>query len=194
MFGSAKKGGWIKGGFWCPGVKTKKQKSVTKVHIRARIWTKIGVTPTIFRAGSDFAGPGAQKPNQKVQKNRKTSNPPPLHPSLGLVRGVCSIGALQRVFNVFVLPFWTIFEHSWVFGAVFRISGANFGFPRRCLGFRGGFGVIVGFPGRFFGPCLTPRKPPKGQKWSKKGHTWSKMVRNRSKLVQSCPKRVPKPL
>lgn len=41
------RGGFGKGGFWCPNAKDKKQKSATKVFLKARISTKIAVSRTI---------------------------------------------------------------------------------------------------------------------------------------------------
>ena len=58
-------------GVLVPGCEEQKQKSATKGPLKARIWTKIGPTPTIFRAGSDFAGPGAQNQPENPEKTQK---------------------------------------------------------------------------------------------------------------------------
>ena len=57
--------------------------SATRRPDRARIRPKMGVSPTIFRAGSDFARPGACRLIKKSKKLKNLSPPPLKPPSSG---------------------------------------------------------------------------------------------------------------
>ena len=63
--------------------KTKKQKSATEGLPKARMLAKIGVSPTAFRAGSDFASPRDRSLTRMSETSKNLKTPSPITPSPG---------------------------------------------------------------------------------------------------------------